>query len=258
MTRLRQLIAIGRITLLDNLRKQVLQVVLILTLAAIGSTTLLSFFDLGVQVKILKDLSLAAILFCGGVMAIALSSGCIPAELQNRTAFPLLARPVRRSDYLLGKYLGTVATCLLCMLIIAAVFLGILGFYEHSFDITVAVGMVYILLEVAILAAVATLCSIVVSPMVAATLTLGVFILGQVKTGYLHSAVERNASPVGKALLSCVYFMLPNLDSFNFKDALVHHIAVPPAYLALVAAYALVYAAFVVSVSGVAFARKEL
>lgn len=244
--------------MLDNLRKQILQVVLILTVAAIGSTTLLSFFDQGVQVKILKDLSLAAILMSGGILAIAISVGGLPTEIERRTAYPILARPISRSDFLIGKYLGAVATCALCMVLIGLVFLGILGVYEHAFDMGVAVGMLYVVLEVALLAAVGTFFSVFVSPMVAATLTLFVFILGQIKVGYLHPTMVNSPNPVSRLVLAAVYHVLPNLDCFSFKDALVHNIHVPIGYMLLVAAYGVVYTCFVLGVSSFAFARREL
>ncbi|MEJ5298751.1 MAG: ABC transporter permease subunit [Armatimonadota bacterium] len=258
MHRLRQILAIARVAYLENLRKQVLQVTLILTIAAIGSTTLLSFFDVGVQIKILKDLSLAAILFCGGVLAVVLSAGNIPGEILSHTAYPVLARAVRRSDYVLGRYLGAMATATLCMALLAVVFLGILAVYQKTFDWAVALGMLFILIEVAVVAAIGTLFSLFVSPLVAGTLTIGVFILGQIKISYLHGAIERSASPAGSLLLKGLYAVLPNLDCFSFKDALVHNIAVPASYMAIVALYGLVYCAFILSASGIAFARRDL
>lgn len=258
MLRLRQISAIAKVTVLDNLRKQILQVVLILTLGAIGSTTLLTFFDVGVQVKILKDLSIAAILVCGGVMAIAVSVGGIPSDLQSRTAYTSLARPIRRTDFLLARYVGTVITCGICMGIIGGVFLAILGVYEHRFDAMVALGMAYVLLEVAVLAAVGVFFSTFLTPMVSATLTLFVFILGQIKVGYLHAAIERNASPAARLLLEGLYCLAPNLECFSFKDALVHDIPMPSGYLLLVAAYGLAYLSFVIAAAGAVFERKEL
>ncbi|MCC6484545.1 MAG: ABC transporter permease [Armatimonadetes bacterium] len=255
---LRQIWTIGKVTFKENLRKQLLQVILILTIAAIASTTLLSFFDMGVQVKILKDLSLAAILFSGGILAIAVSVGSIPAELQSRTAYPTLSRAVRRSDYILGKYLGICLTSLLCMGLIGLVFLGILAVYEHQFDTAVALGMGYVFLEVCLLAAVGMFFSLLVSPMVSATLSLFVFILGQMKIGYLHAAIENSHVPVATQVLQAVYYLLPNLDSFSFKDALIHNIAIPSSYLALVAAYAVVYTGFVLAVSSAVFSRREI
>ncbi|MEI6916440.1 MAG: ABC transporter permease subunit [Armatimonadota bacterium] len=258
MLRLRQMYAIGKVTFLDNLRKQVLQVVLILTLAAVASTTLLSFFDMGIQIKILKDLSLAAILFCGGILAITVSVGCIPSELQNHTAYPTLARAVRRGDYLLGHYFGVCATCFLCTAIVGGVFVGILGVYEHSLDVPVIIGMGYVFLEVTVLAAIGMFFSVFLSPMVSATLTLFVFLLGQIKVTYLHGAIERATVPVSKQIMQGFYYLLPNLDCFTFKDALVHNIPIPSSFLVLVAVYAIVYIGFLVSASGAILSRKEI
>lgn len=258
MNRLRQIYAISKVSYLENLRKQVLQVVLILTIAVIGSTTLLTFFDLGVQIKILKDLSMAAILLCGGVLAVVLSVGSIPSEISSHTAYPTLARAMHRSDWVLGKYLGTVATCMVCMAALAVVFVGIIAGYTHSVDTAVLTGMAFVSLEVALLAAVGTFFSLFTSPMVAGTLTLAVFAMGQIKTGFLHAAIERANGAASKVLLQVFYYALPNLDTFNFKDALVHGLPVPPAYMLMVAVYGLLYTAVLVGVSGLVFARRDI
>lgn len=258
MLRIRQILAVSRIAFRENTRKQVLQVTLILTLAAIASTSLLSFFDMGVQVKILKDLSLAAILFCGGILGIVLSVGNVPGEVLGHTAYPVLARAIRRGDYVLGRYLGAMGTAAMCMAVLGGVFLAILGIYTRSFDAMVALGMLYIFLEVAVIAAIGTFFSMFLSPMVAGTMTLGVFVLGQIKVGYLHKAVERSVEPLSRTMLEGLYAVLPNLDCFSFKDALVHGIHVPAAYLALVAIYGLIYTAFLLSASGMVFSRREL
>ncbi len=100
--------------------------------------------------------------------------------------------------------------------------------------------------------------SLLVSPMVSATLTLLVFILGQMKAGYLQSAIEHSHVPIATQVLQAFYYLIPNLDSFSFKDALIHNIPVPSGYLALVAAYAVVYTGFVLCASSAVFARKEI
>lgn len=258
MLRLRQIWAIARVTLQENLRKQLLQVVLLLTCGAIAATTLLSFFDLGVQIKILKDLSLAAILFAGGVLAITVTVASIPAEVQAHTIYSYLARPLRRPDYLLAKYLGALLTCLVCLSILAVVFLGILASYEHRLDTAVLTGMGYVFLQVALLAAVGTFFSVFLAPMVSATLTIFVFLLGQIKVSYLHHLIENSPGAISQGVLTVFYFLLPNLDCFSFKDALVHGNPVPGDYMAWVAVYGVAYTAFLLSISGLIFSRKEV
>ena len=73
-----RILVISKLTVLENSRKQVFHVLLIAALAIICASTLLSFFTLGVQLKILKDLSLTSIIFCGGILAVALASAGLP------------------------------------------------------------------------------------------------------------------------------------------------------------------------------------
>jgi hypothetical protein len=85
-----------------------------------------------------------------------------------------------------------------------------------------------------------------------------VYIGGTVKIGYFKPLVDHIANPAGKAGAMGVYHLLPNLESFNFKDALVHNLHVPWPYLAQVAIYGVCYAGLALMIATLAFARKEL
>lgn len=255
---MRQIAAIAKVTLLENLRKQLLQVVVLLTIAVIAAVCALSLYDTDVKVKLIKDLSLASVLLAGAVLAIATSVSSIHSELQARTAYPVLARPISRPRYVLAKYVGSLGTCFLCMLIIGGVFLAAVSLTQGRFDPLLAAGIGFVMLEVAVIAAAGTLFGVLVSPMVAATLCVFLFALGQVKVSYLHQLIERSASPGAKWLLSGLYYALPNLDSFSLKDALVHNIAVPGSYLLLIAVYALFYSALLLWIAGMALSWKRI
>ena len=101
---------IAKMSLLENSRKQVFHVLCLLMLAVIGSSTLLSIFTEGVQIKILKDLCMTCIMFGGAALAIALGATGIPNDVESRTIHPLIARPLTRTQYLMGKFLGTFIT----------------------------------------------------------------------------------------------------------------------------------------------------
>ena len=127
-----RILVISKLTVLENSRKQVFHVLLIAALAIICASTLLSFFTLGVQLKILKDLSLTSIIFCGGMLAVALASAGLPGEIEHRTLYPILARPIRRWEFIFGKYLGTLATIYSGLIVIAFAFGIILVRYGGS------------------------------------------------------------------------------------------------------------------------------
>ena len=243
--------------MMENARKQVFHVVMLLTLTVVCASTLLSVFTLGVQVKILKDLCMTSILFCGGILAIALASAALPAELESKTCYPILARSLRRSEFVLGKYLGTVATIFLGLALIGIAF-GVLLLSRQAFDVAMFMAMVYALLEVAVVAAIAMALSTCTTPAVAAMVSFMLYIAGTVKMGYFRGLIDGVGNDAVRSFVLGFYHLLPNLESFNFKDALVHNIQVPNAYLAQVAIYGFCYAALVVTLATCIFSRREL
>ena len=252
-----RILILAKITMLENARKQVFHVVTLLTLTVVGASALLSFFTLGVQVKILKDLCMTSVLFCGGVLAVALASTAIPGEVESRNCYPILARPIRRSELVLGKYLGTLLTVYIGLAVVVFAFAILLaGRQALDYQLLLAVG--FALLEVAVVAAVAVCLSSFSTPAVAVMVTFFVYVAGTVKIGYFKPLVDGVANPALRSVVRGLYHLLPNLESFDFKDALVHQLHVPTAYLVQVAIYGVCYAALMLTTAAWVFTRREL
>lgn len=249
---------IAKMSLLENSRKQVFHVLCLLMLTLIAGSTLLSIFTEGVKLKILKDLCMSCILFGSAALAIALGSMGIPNDVESRTIYPIFARPVGRAQYIIGKFLGTLLTVTMGVVAMAIVFGVLISSYTHSFDPFLLAAIGFTLLEVAVVAAVATTISTMASPAVTAVLTFLVYVCGTIKIGYFGEMIERTGAGALKSIYSMVYHLLPNLECFNLKTALVHHDTVPMSYLVQVALYGVCYAAFVLFVGSLHFSRKEV
>lgn len=255
---LSRIFVIARITMLENARKQVFHVLTIATLTVICASTLLSFFTLGVQVKILKDLCMTSIMLCGGVLGIALAATSLPNEIEQRTLYPVMARSISRVEFLLGKYLGTLATVYVGLLILSGAFLAILFSHGAQPEGLFIVAIAYAFLEVAVVSAVAMWLSTVSTPAVAGMVAFLIYICGTVKIAYLGHMIERMDGSLGKCAFGLVYHLLPNLECFNFKEALVHDLTIPSGYLIQVGIYGIAYTIFAVAIAGRLFARREL
>lgn len=249
---------IAKTTLLENSRKQVFHVLCLLMLTVIASSALISIFTDGVRLKILKDLCMTCILFGGAVLAIALGAIGIPGDVESRTIHPIMARPITRAQYVVGKFLGTFLTVAMGMLVMSVVFAGLICAYQHSFDVFLLAAMGFTLLEVAVVAAVATAISTVASPALTSIVTFLVYICGTIKIGYFGHLIERSTGGVLKAVYGTFYHLLPNLECFNLKTALVHGESIPAAYLVQVAIYGVFYTAFVLLLGSAYFARREV
>lgn len=253
-----QIWIIARMSLLENSRKQIFHVLCLLMLTVIAGSTLLSIFTEGVKLKILKDLCMTCILFGGSVLAIALGSAGIPNDVEQRTIYPLIARPITRVHYLVGKYLGTMLTVAAGVMVMAVAFGVLIYSYQGKIDTFLAAAILFTLLETAIVAAIATTLSTFTTPAVTAVLTFLIYIFGTIKIGYFGGLLERSTNGVSKAACLFFYHLLPNLECFNLKTALVHHDAVPMSYLVQVGFYGVCYVIFVLIMGSLCFARREV
>lgn len=253
-----QIWTIAKMSMLENSRKHVFHVLCLIMLAIIAGSTLLSIFTEGVKIKIIKDLCMTSILFGGAVLAIALGSMGIPNDVESRTLYPIFARPISRVQYILGKYLGTMLTVTMGILGMAAIFAILIASYQGSFDPYLLLAIGYTILEVGIVAAVATAVSVFASPAMTMVITFMVYLAGLIKIGYFGGLIERTPNATVKIAFGFVYHLLPNLECFNLKTSLVHHDPIPPSYLIQVAVYGVCYAAFALFLGALKFARKEV
>lgn len=249
---------IAKMSLLENSRKQVFHVLCLLMLAVIGSSTLLSIFTEGVQIKILKDLCMTCILFGGAALAIALGATGIPADVESRTIHPLIARPLTRAQYVIGKFIGTFITVAMGIFAMTIAFSALIYVYQHSFDTFLGMAVLFTLLEVAIVTAIATTMSTFASPAIASVVTFMIYLAGTIKVGYIGGLIEKSQVGLSKALYTLIYHALPNLECFNLKTSLVHHDAIPAVYLSQVAIYGFCYMAFVLAAGASYFASREV
>lgn len=257
-TTLRHLGTIAKISMLEGARKHIFHVLMLFAMTLIVISTMLGFFDHNLQIKIVKDLCSVAILVSTGIIAITLSVSGLPQEVESKTAYPVLAKPVARWELVVGKYLGTMGTVGIGMLIMALAFAIILISYSGHVDSGVLIVMPYLFLEAAILGAIGVLLSTFCSPALSWFLAIFIYLLGNVKFGFYSYLSAQNHSELGKVLGIALYQALPNLECFNFKDSIVHHIPVPGSYLLQTALYGMLYTASVLTLASLVFSRKEL
>lgn len=243
----------------EHTRRHLLHVVVLLSLGAIGFAVGMSLLGGEAHTKILKDLATASLLFFGGALAVVLSVVSVGPEIEARTILPVLARPIRRGEYLVGRYLGTLATVGVALGIMAAAFAAALLVLEGPNGIggAFALVLVFVAAEVAVLAAVGTTLGVFCPPPLAAVFAFFVFFAGSVKLGYGASLGAKLSGPA-HWLFAVLTRPLPNLEAFDFRDALVHGASVPPAYFVQVAVYALLYVAATLSVGCWKFGSREL
>lgn len=213
--------AIAENTVRDAVRNKVLYILLFFALVLIGTSVLLATLSYVERERILQDVGLASIRLFGAAIAIFIGVSLVHREVDRRTIYTILSKPVSRVDFLVGKYLGLVATLWLQVAVMTACFVSVslLTGAPLGSGHAVAIGLAAI--ELAVLVAVATLFSSFATPFLAACYSVGLYLVGHVTRDLraLGSTVELEGV---KSLTVWLHRLLPDLESFNWTVEAVH------------------------------------
>ena len=220
----------------------------------------MNFFGDISAARYLKELCLLLIWISVMVIAIATTARQIPAEMEQRTIFPLLAKPVTRWHLVFGKFLGCwAASCI--ALAVFYLFFGVVSAAREK-EIVFANYAYALVLQAAFAAVVIamTLLGSVTISTPSANTTLSLIVAGSVLFvgRHLGQIAQRLDEPV-RTLLQLVYFTMPHLEFFDMRDMLVHNrAAISFAWFLGALGYAMLYSAFFLCATWLVFRRKAL
>jgi ABC-type transport system involved in multi-copper enzyme maturation permease subunit len=253
----------------ESVRDKVLYNLVLFAVLLIGASYLLGQLTAGQDMKIIKDLGLSATSIFGLFIAVFIGIGLVWKEVDRRSIYSLLAKPITRVDFILGKYAGLVLTLLVNVAIMAAALYVVLGamvlFGPPSLTaaldapaldarLLVAIGLIFV--ELALVTALALFFSTFSSPMLSAAFTFGLYIVGQFNADLKRFDQVVN-SRVAAWLARALYYLLPNLAPFDVKAQVVHGQPIASGYVAMTLGYAVIYIALVLLASITVFARRD-
>jgi len=251
--------AIARNTFREAVRDRVLYNLVLFVLLLSVSAVFLGAASASQDAKIIVDLGLSAMLLFGAFIAIFVGVGLVYKEIERRTLYTIFAKPVGRSEFLLGKYLGLCATLAVNVAVMGAgVTLVLLYVVRGTTPLVGAlwptVALIYC--ELTILTAVALVFSAFSSPIVSAFGSLAVFVIGHFSLELKGFASVIDSAPL-RALLIGIYYLLPNLSTFSLITPAAHGIAPPAGHLAVAALYALAWDVALLALAALTFARRD-
>ncbi len=255
-----RVVAIAVVTFREALRQKLAVNLLVFALALVAASITISGLTFGEQYRIIVDIGLSAMETFGTLIAAVLGAGLVAGDVQRRTVFPIVAKPVSRARYVVGRYAGLVATTTFNLAVMAAVFVAVLAVYLGGFrfltETPVLATLGAIGLQLAMIAAVAVFFSTFTTATLSAIFTLSLVVAGHLASDLVRywSAQGALQSWLGKAL----YVAVPNLEALNFKEAMVYKDALPAATLLPALAYGILYAVGVVAVAAAVFTRRDL
>lgn len=250
-----KILAIATNTFREAIRDRILYLLLAFALLMIGSSLVLSLLTVGSREKIIKDLGLSAISLFGVLTAIFVGVGLVFKEIDRRTIYTIVTKPVGRSQFIVGKYLGLALTLGVNLLVMAAGFFALL-LIEQCADPRLLPAIVLILFELLVVTALAILFSSFSSPILSALFTLCCYLVGHLSWS-LRLLEQRLQAEWGRALCEALYWVLPNLERFNIRSQAVHGVPVPAGEMGLAMAYGVAYAALLVLAACACFQKRD-
>ncbi len=247
-------------TFREAVRDRVLYNLLFFALVMMAASIIAGQISIGIEQSVIVTLGLSAISLIGLLIAVFIGVGLVSKEMDKRTLYALLARPVRRWEFLLGKFGGLALTLAVNT---AAMGMGLflaLVYVKPTFergDATVFVAVYFIWLKLALVVALALLFSCFTTPLLAILFTVGIYIVG-LYVQELRNLPMEVMSPGMSAFTKWLSYLLPNFENFNIMALAAHSRQVPRAFIAQNTLYAAVYCAIVLTAAILVFSKRNL
>jgi ABC-type transport system involved in multi-copper enzyme maturation permease subunit len=253
----------------ESVRDRVLYNLVFFAVLLIASSYLLGQLTAGQDVKIIKDLGLAATTIFGLFIAIFIGIGLVSKEVERRSIYSLLAKPIGRPSFIVGKYAGLVLTLAVNVAVMTLALFLVLGVMTYlteprlrsawdapGLDPRLIKAVVLIFMQLMIVTAVALFFSTFSTPLLSAALTFGIFIVGQ------FNADLKNFDKIVESrpaiwLARGMYHLLPDFAAFDVKMEVVHGLPVSAGYMATTVLYGLAYVAALLVMSVLIFSRRD-
>lgn len=255
-----KILALSGVVVKELYRRKDFYVLFVLTLLITGLMGTMRFFNDNSIVRILKETCLWLIWISAIVIAVTTAARQIPSERENRTLFPLLAKPVSRAQVILGKFFGCWFACGIALVIFYVSFGLISGSREHYWPLaSYAQAFVLHWALLGVITAFVLFGSLVfAAPSSTATIAFvgifGILLLGR----YLNQIASSQPQPIG-SIIYAVYFLIPHLEWFDIRPYIIYdHRTVPWIDFGGATLYAAVYSAFFLLAAWLIFRRKAL
>lgn len=247
--------AIALNTFREAIRDRILYLLLAFSLVVIVSSRLLSLITVGDETKIVKDLGLSSIAVFGVLTAVFVGVSLVFKEIERRTLYTLLATPVHRWQFVVGKYVGLLSVLVMNASLMFLALAGLLALRGESPGPLVS-AVVLIVVQLAVVTAFAVLFSSFTNPILSAVGTLAVYVVGQLAWS-LDLLEARVGAGIGRTACVVVSYVLPNLDRLDVKAQAVHGLALPAGYAGAGILYGAGYSVVVLLLACLVFERRD-
>ena len=259
---------IAKATVGEAVRKKILNVFLIVTVGLMVISLYTSgfsggsMFEFRQELTIVKSFGLGMIALAALFISLVMGIYLIPSEIENRTLYAILSKPVKRYEFVVGKYLGGLLTLLFNVVLMGAAFCIALVIKGHGkFDPGILSGVMMIYFQFLLLASVVIALSTFITPTVNFFVSLAIYVVGSLSSVTEAMAHNDTANAIVRNFYAGLHYLIPNFGNFNIQNPLIHpdvHIRNMNLYMAENILYALLYATILLIIGVLVFEKREV
>jgi len=255
-----RVLIVARNTFREAVRDRVLYNLVFFALLMIASAVVVGQISMDIETVVMISLGLSAISLIGLLIAVFTGVGLVSKEIDKRTLHAVLAKPLRRWEFLVGKFAGLAVTLAVNTAAMAAGLFAALWLVKHSItrgDAVVLVAVYFILLKLMLVVALAMLFSCFTSPLLAILFTGGLYLAG-LFVSELRSLQLTNLTPQMQKFFAVISYVLPNFGNYDVMGAAAHGRSIAAMLILHNTLYTILYCAIVLGAAAVIFSRKDL
>ena len=244
-------------TFRETVRDKVFILLVVFALIMIFGSRIFGFLSVGQEIKIVKDLGLGSISVFSLLVAIFVGTTLVHKEIDKRTVYTIISKPIHRYQFIIGKYAGLNLTILVNMAVMSVFFYVSVRLMRGAWSLDLSLAILLIYVEVMVVTGLALLFSTFASPTLSAVFTFLSYIAGHLSNDMKFFG-QQSENIFVNVTSSGLYYLLPNLSKFDVKNEAVHGLAIPVGFFAYSIVYGLLYCAMLIIVSSFIFERKNL
>lgn len=244
---------------LEVVRDRILYVVGVFAIVMVMAITMLPEVAAGTENKLILDTGLAAINLLSLFVVVFIGTGLINKEIEKKTVLVLIAKPVSRFEFILGKHLGLSLVMAVLIGSLTAVMLSLLAFSGVPFQLNLMLlAVLFMFIEMLLLIAAAMMFGTITSTVLATLMTLATFAVGH-ETRNILELDKIAESESFRRIAEGLFLVLPDLERLNLKNEIANGFVAPPSGGGLLenAAYGLIYTALLLTITVIIFERRQ-
>ncbi len=251
---LKTLWVIAHNTFRETIRDRILYSLIGFSILVIATSLLAASVSLGQDIRVIQSFGLTALLVFLLLITIFIGTQLVFREVERKTIYLVLSKPVKREVFYLGKFLGLALTIAVATAIMGAVFLALLAYKTKAFSWPALSAIGFMLMEAWLLTAIGMLFGSFTSPIASAIYTFCLAIIGHSSTSIL--TISQKSQPFLKYTLQGVYYVFPNLEKFNLRNEIIYNLTPQSPQVTAVILYFAAYTAALL-LAGMAILKRD-